>query len=76
MSTTGVDTVVPGRPEDGVPPGLVALEEANDRKRALLAELQRLAMVERARDWRERGEDHRELREDRRELREDRLQGR
>lgn len=38
MSTTGVDTVVPGRPEDGVPPGLVALEEANDRKRALLAE--------------------------------------
>ncbi|GAB3306636.1 NAD-glutamate dehydrogenase [Geodermatophilus aquaeductus] len=38
MSTTGVDTVVPGRPEDGVPPGLVALEEANDRKRALLAQ--------------------------------------
>ncbi|WP_369259547.1 NAD-glutamate dehydrogenase [Geodermatophilus amargosae] len=37
MSTTGADTVVPGRPED-VPPALVALEEANDRKRALLAE--------------------------------------
>ncbi|MGX5656430.1 NAD-glutamate dehydrogenase, partial [Geodermatophilus nigrescens] len=38
MSTTGVDTVVPGRPEDAAPPGLVALEAANDRKRALLAE--------------------------------------
>ncbi|MGY1606149.1 NAD-glutamate dehydrogenase [Geodermatophilus sp. SYSU D00700] len=38
MSTIGVDTVVPGRPEDEVPPGLVALEAANDRKRALLAE--------------------------------------
>lgn len=38
MSTTGVDTVVPGRPEDEVPAGLVALEAANDRKRALLTE--------------------------------------
>ncbi|HYO37731.1 MAG TPA: NAD-glutamate dehydrogenase domain-containing protein, partial [Geodermatophilus sp.] len=38
MSTIGVDTVVPGRPEDGAPPGLVALEAANDRKRELLAQ--------------------------------------
>ncbi|SFO32292.1 glutamate dehydrogenase [Geodermatophilus obscurus] len=33
-----MDTVVPSRPEDGAPPGLVALEAANDRKRELLAE--------------------------------------
>ncbi|MGY1685139.1 NAD-glutamate dehydrogenase [Geodermatophilus sp. SYSU D00867] len=43
MSTTGVDTVVPDRPEDDVPPGLVALEAANEEKRALLAEAARAA---------------------------------
>ncbi len=36
MSTTSVGTVVPDRPDDGVPPGMVALEAANDRKRVLL----------------------------------------
>jgi glutamate dehydrogenase len=44
MSTIGVDTVVPGRPEDEVPPGLVALEAANDRKRDLLAQAADLAV--------------------------------